>query len=95
MSRIDNDMKFSFRAQPVRFEACFKEVEMILKDAMAEKNIKFKRKVESDHKFIQTDPVRIQQMYFNIMTNAIHHSEINGLIITRVRIKPTDDFATD
>jgi PAS domain S-box-containing protein len=84
MSRIISG-KIALEVAPMRLEETVRAAVEALRPAASTKDVRLSLRVEGDALFIRGDTARIQQVCWNLMTNALKFTPAGGLIEVLVR----------
>lgn len=57
---------------------------------MTEKGINFTRKIEVEHHFVFCDPIKLREVFLNILSNAYKYTDPGGQVSMHLEEKPSD-----
>lgn len=79
MTRLDTG-KLSLTPEPVMLSKLLRRVVSMTKNEAAKKNIQLKSKFDPEIQLVDIDKSRITQVLFNLLTNALKFTPVNGSI---------------
>jgi signal transduction histidine kinase/BarA-like signal transduction histidine kinase len=62
----------------------------VFEDMMKQKNIEFTRQIEVEHEYVLCDPIKLREVFINILSNAYKYTEPGGKVNMRLKEVPSD-----
>jgi len=62
----------------------------VFREEIDRKNLKFNREIQVEHSYVWCDATKIQEVFFNLMSNAVKYTPEGGSIIMRLNEMPSD-----
>ncbi len=62
----------------------------VFREEIDRKNLKFNREIQVEHSYVWCDATKIQEVFFNLMSNAVKYTPEGGSITMRLREMPSD-----
>jgi signal transduction histidine kinase/CheY-like chemotaxis protein len=87
MTRLDTG-KLSLKPEPVILGNVIHRVIKMTQNEAAKKNIQLRSKFEPDIQFVDIDKSRITQVLFNLLTNALKFTPVNGSVDLNLYMDP-------
>ena len=88
MARMDSG------EMPLEEEVCFLAPDMSLADlyaeAIQEKKIRFTQEIEIEHRYVMMDRAKVQQIYINLLGNAVKYTPEGGEIHVGIKETPCE-----
>ena len=90
MARIESG-RMEIDENYAQIEAIWQNLFELFEDEAKKKNIVFHYKVDVEHKHILTDVTKIEEIFVNIMSNAMKYTLSGGLVTVNVEELPCDE----
>jgi signal transduction histidine kinase/ActR/RegA family two-component response regulator len=62
----------------------------VFEDMMRQKNLEFTREIDVEHEYVFCDPIKLREVFINILSNAYKYTNAGGKINMRQEEIPTD-----
>ncbi len=62
----------------------------VFRESMERKDLTFRREIQVEHPYVWCDATKVQQIFFNLMSNAVKYTPKGGQITMRLREEPSD-----
>ncbi|MGN0484841.1 MAG: hybrid sensor histidine kinase/response regulator [Lachnospiraceae bacterium] len=83
MSKIETG-KFHLHPKPYAFSDFAEGIRLLMEPACRKKNIRFEMTEEEININMMVDPMRFQQIFFNLLTNAVKFTPEGGMVTFRI-----------
>ena len=90
MARIESG-RMEIDENYAQIEAIWQNLFELFEDEAKKKNIVFHYKVDVEHKHILTDVTKIEEIFVNIMSNAMKYTLSGGFVTVNVEELPCDE----
>ncbi len=84
--------KIEFLPEPIMLEKLFQEVARALQAVALKKNIRIEMDAAPDIGLLVADVVRLKQVLYNYLSNALKFTPEGGRVVVRGRLEPPDHF---
>ncbi len=62
----------------------------VFREGIEQKNLKFNREINVEHSFVWCDSTKVQEVFFNFISNAVKYTPEGGTITLRISEMPSD-----
>ena len=83
--------KLKIEQQPCDANAVLRDAVAVVRDDVDEKNIHLSLDLAAERANVFGDPVRLQQIFWNVLRNAVHFTPKEGTITIQSRVNPSND----
>jgi len=88
MSRIESG-KVVLDEEPWETEAFNDSLYYVFDEQMKKKNITFIRSTEIEHHYISIDPVKLREIFLNVLSNAFKYTPVGGTVSMKLKEIPS------
>lgn len=65
-------------------------ISSVFREEMTRKGLTFRREIQVEHAYVWCDATKVQQVFFNLVNNAVKYTPKGGHIVMRLREEPSD-----
>jgi len=91
LSKVETG-KMDFRPEPVKLSRLVGEVRDITRAIAAHKQIAIKIEIDDDAEELVIDPMKLKQVLYNFLSNALKFTAENGRVVVRATLEDRDHF---
>jgi len=62
----------------------------VFREEIDRKNLKFNREIDVEHSYVWCDSTKVQEVFFNLISNAVKYTPEGGIITMRLQEMPSD-----